>query len=469
VPADQVRPVSAPVAQPRVVWDPTSSPASLLDLGRSAGNRAVTGLIQRQAAAAPLTAPKAKPNLGNQRLDAPASLDEIEARAHRNGPAFGYLVLLAKRNAPRKVPMPAGMHGVQAWAIDVMADEARELVKIGNVRLEQNGKKEVLTYPGIRSITAIYTNDGRSPFPNIGGGSDQERTAGVRVEVKFDNDGKGWKSGSYNFEIWTPLKGGEPKPHPGSPAGQYPSPAGPDSGGYKSPIFAELIYSLTGSGSSELMLVTRAGANHLAIGEFAQNQLVHSTLGIPWFGWETKPAELYAALGVRASTELWKWSSDANLEKAVIRLTLAGTAEAIAGSHETQATAGLMLKATTAFFKFGSRSKLSGEVNVGADGRVEARYRDFGGLRAGLEAGTTVEARINLRDVRLGDLDIPVFDRVLEKVPEFSGSIIFGGHSKQSTFAESRTVAGEDRPTFTGAWAGPGSKGEGSVAIEVLF
>jgi hypothetical protein len=468
--ADQVGSVRVPVAPPPSVFvSPTSAQAALLNLGRSAGNRAVTGLIQRQVAGAPLTASKAKPNLGNHQLDAPASLDEIQARARGPGPAFEYLEHLAKWGAPRKVPKPAGMSGVQAWAIDLKPDQARQLAKAGNVRLEHRGKKDVLAHPDIRSITAIYTNDGRSPFPNIGGGSDQELTAGVRVEVKFDNDAKGWKSGSYNFEIWTPLKGGAPEEHPGNPKGQYPSPAGRDSGGYKSPIFAELIYSITGAGSSELMLVTRAGANHLAMGEFGQNRLVHSTLGIPWFDWETKPAELYAALGLRGSTELWRWASNANLEEALFKFSLTGTAEAIAGTHESQMGAGLMLKVESAVFKIGSSTKVSVEINVGEDGRVEARYRDFGGSRAGLEGGGTIEGRIHLRDVRLGDLDIPVFDQLLEKVPDFDASIIIGGHSKQSTFAESQTVAGEDRPTLTGAWAGPGSKGQGWFGIEVPF
>ena len=217
------------------------------------------------------------------------------------------------------------------------------------------------------------------------------------------------------------------------------------------------------------MLVTRAGANHLAMGEFGQNRLVHSTLGIAWFNWETKPAELYAALGLRGSRELWQWASNASLEEALITFTLTGTAEAIAGTHESQMGAEMMLNVKTAFFKVGSSSKASLEINVGMDGRVEARYRDFGGSRAGFEGGGTIEARTNLRNVRLGDLDVPVFDRLLEKVPDFDASIIVGGHSKQSTFAESQTVAGEDRPTLTGAWAGPGSKGQGWFGIEIPF
>jgi hypothetical protein len=446
---------------------PAGREAELLRLQLAAGNRAVTSLIQRQAQpegdglAAAL-------GLGNLRLDnlglgglglgnlglgdLARLFEGIGARAP--SPALLQLDLLARAGTPVRVPTPEGLAGKQAWAVTVSVEQAVRLAQLGGVALPKSQLSGGEGRPPIESVTLIYTNDGAGPFPNIGGGADQELTASVHVRFNFANEGRGWSSAGYNFEIWTPLKGGPPTPLPGYEPGRYPGQPGPESGGYKGLVYADFAYRISGSGKRDLTLLTKLGANSTWLGEEVQSNWVHRPLEIALFDWKHEPTEPYGALGLRARTVL-DLIEDKSVTDAEFQLRLTLSSQALGGTHDVEAGGAASLSLRSGFVRLGGPARGALELRFGADGRGLARYNDQGGARAGLEAGISNEVRVHLRDV-----DLPW-------LPPFDATLFAGGRSQQSTLPEGRAPAGEDRPGATGAWFGPGSKTQGWIGVEI--
>jgi hypothetical protein len=375
--------------------------------------------------------------------------DAADAPKHEPSLAAAELSRLARATTPTKVPMPVGMHGRQAWAIDVQVDAAARLLYLaGGTPPRTEGRPEV------HSVTVIYTNDGRGPFPNIGGGADQEMTASVHVRFNFSNEKTGWTAAGYNFEIWTPLKGGSPVPLPGDAPGVYPGQPGPETGGYKGLVYADFAYRISGTGARDLTVLTKLGANSTWLGDQAQSNWVHEPLGIAKFDWKQEPTEPYAALGLRAQSIL-DLVADESVTDSEFRMRLTLSSQASAGTHDVEAGGGATLSMRSGLIRLGGLGRAAVELRFGADGRGLARYNDQGGLRAGLEVGVSNEVRLHLRDV-----DLPW-------VPEFDAMVFAGGRSQQSTLPEGRAPAGEDRPGATGAWLGPGSKTQGWIGVEI--
>ncbi|WP_322755333.1 hypothetical protein [Frankia sp. Cas3] len=363
--------------------------------------------------------------------------------------ALAQLDRLARADTPRKVPMPEGMMGKQAWEITASAEQAFHLADLADTTL--SGSQVI---PSVESVTIIYTNDGRGPFPNIGGGADQELTVSAHVRVNFVNTGRGWVSGGYNLEIWTPLKGGPPKRLLGYGPGLYPGQPGPGTGGYKGLVYADFDYRIAGNGTRNITLLTRLGVNSTWLGEEIQSNWVHRSLGIALFDWKQEPTEPYASLGLRARTML-DLIEDRSLSDAEFRLRLTLSSQAVGGTHDTEVGGTATLSVRSGFVHLVGPMRAAFEFRIGADGRGIVRYNDQGGVRAGVEAGVSTEVGIHLRDVNLPWL--PVFDATL-----FAGS-----RSQQSTLPEGRAPAGEDRPGVTGAWLGPGSKTQGRIGVEI--
>ncbi|HEU4422002.1 MAG TPA: hypothetical protein VFR67_05605 [Pilimelia sp.] len=418
-----------PVASPAQSARPAAWQAEFLELQRLAGNAATAALIQRQPDPAP---PPASPGL----LASPALL---------------HLDRLARAGRPTPVPVPAGLPGARAWAVPVTLDGAQRLAGLAGVALpaEQVTGPQA---PKVASVTAIYTNDGAGPFPNIGGGADHELTAGAHLRFDFANAGPGWASGGYNLEIWTPQKGGPASPLPGYAPGRYPGQPGPETGGYKGLFYADFAYRVTGTSSRELTLLTKLGANSTWLGEQVQSNLVHRPLGIALFDWKHEPTEAYGALGLRART-LLDLIDSGSVSDAEFRIRLTLSSHAMGGTHDAEAGGSAMLSVRSGFVRLGGLARAGVEFRFGADGRGLARYNDQGGTRAGLEAGVSNEIRIHLREA-----DVPW-------LPEFS--IFAGGRAHRSTLPESGASAGEDRPSATGATLGPGSKAQGWIGVEI--
>jgi hypothetical protein len=400
----------------------------------------IAGLLRDRGAARPAPVRAVQPVVQRDEGDAPVRrpplvLVELDALAHLG--------------RPRQVPVPSGMSGRSAWAIEVTIEQAIRLAALGNTTLPARDGG-----PPVRSVTVVYTNDGRGPFPNIGGGADQEMTASVQVRLDFANEGEGWTSGGYNLEIWTPTKGGPARPIPGYEPGMYPGLPGPDAGGYRGLVYADFAYRLSGTGRGELTLLTRMGANSTALGEEIQSNWVHRPLDIALFDWKQEPTEPYAALGLRART-IHDLVRDDSATDSDLRLRLTLSTHALAGTHDTEAGGSATLSLRSGFVRIGRSPQVAAELRFGVDGRGIARYNDQGGERVGLEAAVSNEVRVHLRDV-----DLPW-------LPAFDAIVFAGARSQQSTLPEGRTVPGEDRPGATGAWLGPGSKTQGHLGIEI--
>jgi hypothetical protein len=356
-------------------------------------------------------------------------------------PALRALDALARSRDRRSVPVPEGMTGSHASAIEATLEEATNLARLAGHQLHLE------IAPAVKSTTIIYTNDG-SGFPNVGGGSDQGLTASVHIRVNYDNDGIGWTSAGLNFEIWTPVKGGPPVPLPGYAPGVYPGGQGRDSGGFKAPGYADFEYRVSRNGPGELLLLSQLGANSTVAGDWAQSDLVHKPGNLPLHRWTHEPLEPFAAFGVKART-LLDLVEDTSLDQARLRLRLTLTGQGSVGTHGSEAGGAAMLTVRSCYVRLlGTGGAL--EVRVGADGRGLARYNDQRPERVGAEVALTSEVLVHLGPV----------------------SVSMGARSLQSTLPEDRPPPGEDRAGWAGAWLGPGSKTQGwltlSLPLDVL-
>ena len=398
--------------------------ATVMRLQASAGNRAVARLVGSpppSSALAPATGERHPRALGNAALERMLLRDQPPVAAPPKDPVEDLRLGLQRRG---KAPLWSLLDGQQltlspSFALPRLVTPSLTPGAVGSqlvfgplssdaalkaaTQLPQKPdwwERAVQPREGAEStvdVYIVYENDGSGPFPNMGAGTDQGRTAALYIYAIFNKQGTGLsRLGVTPIEMTTPrptLPAGAPKDQTST----YETPAGP----YSGIASIDLGVTVSRTGTSSVEIFGSVGVDSREWGELVQGIIHRKVSDSPIFPWPsgTKPL-LEGGL---------KWNKTINdlTQESFAGLHYTGRLElgasALTGTRRTEAGADARFVIRTGKVHTPAGA-ISFEISpLGLFTRGFVRYNDGRESPiAGVEGGATASFMVNVGNVGIG-------------------------------------------------------------------